>query len=60
MLGISSSSDTILKLELGVDPGWVEIIPLNLVTFHDLTWLYSLHTDTRNFSDSFTPVIGDR
>ena len=35
-LGVSSSKETILKLERGVEPGWVEIIPLNRVTFHVL------------------------
>ena len=35
-LGVSSSNETILKLERGVEPGWVEIIPLNRVTFHVL------------------------
>ena len=58
-LGVSSSRETILKLALGVEPGWVEIIPLNLVTVHDLTWLYSEHTDTRYFSDRATLVTGD-
>ena len=58
-LGISSSKDTILKLELGVEPGWVEIMPLNLVTHQLRTWLYSLHTDTRYFSDNVTRVTGD-
>ena len=48
-----------MKLALGVEPGWVEIIPLNLVTVHDLTWLYSEHTDTRYFSDRATLVTGD-
>ena len=37
----------------------MEIIPLNLVTHHDLTWLYSEHTDTRYFSESATLVTGD-
>ena len=58
-VGASSSRETILKLALGVEPGWVEIIPLNLVTHHDLTWLYSEHTDTRYFSDRATRVTGD-
>ena len=59
MQGKSSSKDTILKLARGVEPGWVEIIPLNLVTFHVLTWLYSEHTETKYFSDSVTLVTGD-
>ena len=58
-VGVSSSSETILKLALGVEPGWVEIIPLNRVTHQDLTWLYSEHTDTRYFSDRATLVTGD-
>lgn len=28
-----------------MDPGWVEIIPLNRVTVHVRTWLLSAHTD---------------
>ena len=59
MEGQSSSRETILKLDRGVEPGWVEIIPLNLVTFQLLTWLYSEHTDTKYFSDSVTLVTGD-
>ena len=54
MYGSTSSSDTILKDATGVEPGCVEIIPRNLVTLHVRTWLYSLHTDTRNFSDKVT------
>ena len=27
-----------------MEPGWVEIIPLNLVTLQVRTWLYSAHT----------------
>ena len=54
MYGSTSSSETILKDATGVEPGCVEIIPLNLVTLHVRTWLYSLHTDTRNFSDKVT------
>ena len=59
MEGQSSSRETILKLDRGVEPGWVEIIPLNLVTFQLLTWLYSEHTDTKYFSDNVTLVTGD-
>ena len=55
----SSSKDTILKLARGVETGWVEIIPLNLVTIHVLTWLYSKHTDSKYFSDNVTLVTGD-
>lgn len=54
MQGSTSSSDSILNEATGVEPGCVEIMPLNLVTLHVLTWLYSLQTDTRNFSDSVT------
>ena len=54
MYGSTSSSATILKDATGVEPGCVEIIPRNLVTLHVRTWLYSLHTDTRNFSDKVT------
>lgn len=54
MYGSTSSRDTILKDATGVEPGCVEIIPRNLVTLHVRTWLYSLHTDTRNFSDKVT------
>jgi hypothetical protein len=49
----------ILKLANGVDPGWVEIMPRNLVTLQVRTWLYSEQTDTRNFSDRVTFVTGD-
>ena len=56
----SSSRLTILNEATEVDPGCVEIMPLKRVTPHVRTWLYSLHTDTRNFSESFTPVIGER
>lgn len=56
MHGSTSSSDNILNEATGVEPGCVEIMPLNLVTLHVLTWLYSLHTDTRNFSDSVTYI----
>ena len=56
----SSSRLTILKEATEVDPGCVEIMPRKRVTPHVRTWLYSLHTDTRNFSDSLTPVIGER
>ena len=58
-LGISSSKETILKLARGVEPGWVEIIPRNRVTFHVLTWLYSEQTETKYFSDNVTLVTGD-
>ena len=44
MWGSMSSSDMILKDANGVEPGWVEIIPLNRVTLHVRTWLYSEHT----------------
>lgn len=52
-----ASKDTILKLASGVDPGWVEIIPRNLVTAQLLTWLYSEQTDTKYFSDNVTCSI---
>lgn len=42
----------------GVEPGWVEIIPRKRVTCHVRTWLYSEHTEMRNFSDSVTFVTG--
>lgn len=42
----------------GVEPGCVEIIPLNRGTRHVRTWLYSLHTDIKNSSDSLTFVTG--
>ena len=58
--GSSSSSETILKEASGVEPGWVEIMPRNRVTFHVLTWLYSEQTDTRYFSDRVILVTGDR
>lgn len=54
MHGSTSSNDSILNEATGVEPGCVEIIPLNLVTLQVLTWLYSQHTDTRNFSDNVT------
>jgi len=54
MQGSTSSNDNILNEATGVEPGCVEIMPLNLVTLHVLTWLYSLQTDTRNFSDRVT------
>lgn len=41
-----SSRLRILKEVRGVDPGWVEIIPLNLVTVQVLTWLLSAQTET--------------
>lgn len=50
----SSSSDRILNEETGVEPGCVEIIPRKRVTLHVLTWLYSLQTETRYFSDRRT------
>jgi len=37
MHGSTSSRDNILKEATGVEPGCVEIIPLNLVTLHVLT-----------------------
>ena len=54
MHGSRASRDTILKLASGVEPGWVEIMPLNRVTAHVLTWLYSEQTDTKYFSDRVT------
>ena len=48
-----------MKLASGVEPGWVDIMPRNLVTLQVLTWLYSEQTDTRNFSDRVTFVTGD-
>lgn len=39
-----SSKETTLKDAKGVEPGCVEIIPRNLVTLHDLVWLYSEQT----------------
>lgn len=42
----------------GVEPGCVDIIPLNRGTRHVRTWLYSLQTDIKNNSDSFTFVTG--
>ena len=54
-----SSKLMILKEAMEVEPGWVEIIPLNLVTHQLRTWLYSLHTDTKYFSDRLTLVTGD-
>lgn len=47
-----------LKDASGFEPGCVEIIPRNLVTLHVLTWLYSLQTETRYFSDNVTLVTG--
>lgn len=43
----TSSRLRILKELRGVDPGWVEIIPLNRVTVHVRTWLLSAQTGTR-------------
>lgn len=40
----ASSRLRILKELRGVDPGWVEIIPLNRVTVHVRTWLLSAQT----------------
>jgi hypothetical protein len=48
----------ILKDETEVEPGCVEIMPRKRVTPHVRTWL-SEHTDTKNFSDSFTFTTGD-
>lgn len=42
----------------GVEPGCVDIIPLNRGTRQVLTWLYSLHTDIKNNSESLTLVTG--
>jgi hypothetical protein len=47
-----------LKDETEVEPGCVEIMPRKRVTPHVRTWL-SEHTDTKNFSDSFTFTTGD-
>lgn len=41
----TSSRLRILKEESGVEPGWVEIIPLKRVTVQVRTWLLSPHTD---------------
>lgn len=46
--------NTTLNEASGFEPGWVDIIPRNLVTLHDRTWLYSLHTEIKNFSDKLT------
>lgn len=42
----TSSRLRILKELRGVDPGWVEIIPLKRVTVHVRTWLLSAQTGT--------------
>ena len=55
-----SSNATILKDDNGVEPGCVEIIPRNLVIVQLLTWLYSLHTETKYFSVNLTFVTGLR
>lgn len=39
-----SSNERILNELRGVEPGWVEIIPLNRVTVQVRTWLLSAHT----------------
>ena len=49
-LGVSSSRETILKLERGVEPGWVEIIPLNRVTFHVLM-MDDLNFESHNYKE---------
>lgn len=54
MQGSMASKETILKLASGMEPGWVEIIPRNLVTAQLRTWLYSEQTDTKYFSDKVT------
>jgi len=56
----SPSRETILKDANGIEPGCVEIIPRNLVIVQLRTWLYSLQTDTKYFSVSFTFVTGLR
>lgn len=43
-----------LKDASGVLPGWVLIIPRNRVTRHVRTWLYSLQTEIKYFSDNVT------
>lgn len=43
----TSSRLRILKEVSGVEPGWVEIIPLKRVTVHVLTWLLSAQTDSQ-------------
>ena len=55
-----SSKLMILKEAMEVEPGWVEIIPLNLVTLHVLTWLSSAQTETKSSSDNLTLLILDR
>ena len=55
-----SSKLMILNEAMEVEPGWVEIIPLNLVTLHVLTWLSSAHTETKSSSDNLTLLILDR
>lgn len=40
-----SSKERILKEVRGVEPGWVEIMPLKRVTVQVRTWLLSAHTD---------------
>lgn len=47
----TSSRLRILKEVSGVDPGWVEIIPLKRVTVHVRTWLLSAQTGRRQSSD---------
>lgn len=52
----TSSSERILNELRGVEPGWVEIIPLNRVTVQVRTWLLSAHTTSMHAHKSiYTP-----